>query len=217
MKKIFKTVVFCAFICAAFFMPAKAAYAHPHVFIDTAIEFVWQGKKLQGAYIEWTFDKIFSNEIISWLDADHNGKFSDAESEAVYNNAFINLRNYFFYTFIRQGTKRSNPEKVSKFKATQKNGIMTYRFYVDLSKYTGTELYFAVYDYTYFCDVRYIEDGGIRLTYDPAVVNPTFKIIENKDYPVFYDPLSPAADTSVYYKWKPGLQTYYPKEILLSW
>jgi len=84
MKKIFKTVVFCAFICAAFFTPAKAAYAHPHVFIDTAIEFVWQGKKLQGAYIEWTFDKMFSNEIISWLDADHNGKFSDAESEAVF-------------------------------------------------------------------------------------------------------------------------------------
>ena len=68
-----------------------------------------------------------------------------------------------------------------------------------------------------FTFLRYIEDGGIRLTYDPAVVNPTFKIIENKDYPVFYDPLSPAADTSVYYQWKPGLQTYYPKEILLSW
>lgn len=205
--------------CSVFIILIGAAllYAHPHVAITSSVNFVWEGKKLQGAYIEWTFDKFFSAEIINWLDADKDGKFSTAENEQVYNNAFINLRNYYYYTFIRQGKNRTSPSEVSRFKVSQHKGIMTYRFYVDLSAYTGNELYFAVYDYTYFCDIRYAENRGVLLTYDRTLVNPSFDIKENRDYPVFYDPFSPAADTSIYNEWKPGLQTYYPQEIRITW
>lgn len=199
------------FVCSFFL------HAHPHVFIDNTVEFIWNGKDLRGAYVQWTFDSAFSSEIINWLDVNHDGKFDDEENRQVYDNAFINLRHYYYYTFMRQGSTRTNPPKVSEFKAMQKKGIMSYRFYIDLSSYKGNELYFAVYDYTYFCDIRYNEDGGIKLTYDPKQVKASFDIIENKDYPVFYDPLSPATDTSIYDRWKPGLQTYYPREIRIRW
>ena len=205
------------FFTACALLYGTLLYAHPHVAISCSVEFVWNERNLQGAYIEWTFDKFFSSDIINWLDTDRNGIFDEAETEQVYNNAFINLRHYYYYTFIRQGDKRTNPEKVSQFKASQKKGIMTYRFYVDLSAYTGTELYVAVYDYTYFCDIRYADKRGVLLTYDRSQVNPSFEIIENRDYPVFYDPISPAADTSIYYEWKPGLQIYYPREIRVTW
>ncbi|MGI5173136.1 DUF1007 family protein [Treponema sp. OMZ 840] len=205
------------FFTVAVLMYGAFVFAHPHVAITSSVNFVWEGKSLQGAYIEWTFDRFFSADIINWLDADRDGTFNKAENEQVYNNAFINLRNYYYYTFIRQGKKRTNPEKVTQFKATQNKGIMTYRFYIDLSSYAGNELYVAVYDYTYFCDIRYAEDRGVLLTYDRSQINPSFTIIENRDYPVFYDPLGPITDTSVYYEWKPGLQTYYPREIRISW
>jgi ABC-type uncharacterized transport system, periplasmic component len=193
-----------------------AVHAHPHVFIKNSVQFVWDDAgSLKGAYLTWDFDRFFSSDIIKWLDADHDGTFSDAESEQVYNHAFINLRHYYYYTFIRQGKKRSNPSGVTRFKATQKDGIMTYRFYIDLSKYSGHDLYLAVYDYTYFCDVEYPADC---VTYScPPNVKPACKIVENKEYPVYYDPLSPATDTRIYYKWAPGLQTYYPMEMHLTW
>ncbi|HAH61968.1 MAG TPA: DUF1007 domain-containing protein, partial [Treponema sp.] len=181
-----------------------------------SVQFVWNDAgDLQGAYLTWDFDRFFSADIINWLDADHDGKFSDAESEEVYNHAFINLRHYYYYTFISQGTKRTNPPAVTKFRAVQKDGIMTYRFYIDLSKYSGRDLYLAVYDYTYFCDVEY-PDNCVTFSC-PAGVTPSCKIVENKQYPVYYDPLSPATDTRIYYKWAPGLQTYYPMEIHLTW
>ena len=193
-----------------------ALHAHPHVFIKNSVQFVWNDEgNLQGAYLTWNFDRFFSADIIKWLDADHDGTFSTAESEEVYNHAFINLRHYYYYTFIRQGTKRTNPPSVSKFRATQKDGIMTYRFYIDLSKYPGHDLYLAVYDYTYFCDVEY-PDNCVTFSC-PASVQPSYKIVENRKYPVYYDPLSPATDTRIYYKWAPGLQTYYPMEIHLTW
>lgn len=193
-----------------------AVHAHPHVFIKNSVEFVWDDSgSLEGAYLTWNFDRFFSADIIKWLDENQDGEFSDTESEDVYNRAFINLRHYYYYTFIRQGAKRTNPPEVTRFRATQKDGIMTYRFYIDLSKYTGRELYFAVYDYTYFCDVQYPDDC---VTFScPPNVKPSCKIIENKQFPVYYNPLSPATDTRIYYKWAPGLQTYYPREMHLTW
>ncbi len=40
-----------------------------------------------------------------------------------------------------------------------------------------------------------------------------FEIHENKDNPVFYDPLGAVDDTSTYKAWRPGLNKYYPKEV----
>ncbi len=199
-----------------FCIPA-AVFAHPHVFIKSRMKFVWQQDKLQGVYLKWDFDRYFSADIQQWLDKNGDGKFSNAESEQVYKNAFINLKNYYFYTFIRQGTKRTNPSKVSNFQATLKDGVVTYQFYVDLSQYTGRDIYIAVYDYTYYTDVEYPKTDPVTFDCNSSVVQPKYEIVENKKYPVYYDPCGPATDTTVYYKWKPGLQTYYPREIHLTW
>jgi ABC-type uncharacterized transport system substrate-binding protein len=197
------------------FIPLLNAAAHPHVFVKTSEEFVWKGEKLSGVWETWQFDRFFSSDIISWLDTDKDGDFNEVESKQVHDKAFINLKNYYFYTFIRQGTKRTNPAGVQNFRAHVQDGVMIYRFFIDLSHYTGHDLYFAVYDYTYYTDVEYLEP--VKLTYDSSTVHPAYSIKENKQYPVYYDPCGPATDTSVHYKWAPGLQIYYPREIHITW
>lgn len=207
-----------SFIFFTIFLTVGAsAFAHPHLYMENTIEFVWEKDQLKGAYLEWTFDRYFSADIINWLDVDKNGRFNATESVEVYNNAFINLENYYYYTFIREGTKRTNPSGVSEFKAIAKNGIMTYQFFIDLSEHTGNELYFAVYDYTFFCNISFSESAPVQLTYNFIFVQPAFSITKNQTYPIYYDPLSPITDTTIYNKWEPGLQTYYPSEIKLTW
>lgn len=192
-------------------------FAHPHMFFTSSEEFVWNEEKLAGVWLEWIFDSYFSADIIWAYDFDADGKFTPEEIDAVYNNAFINLRNYYYFTFIRQGKTRSNPTSVEKFTARQDNGLLVYRFYVDLSQYKSGEFCLAVYDYTYFCDVRYPDKNPVKLTYDSSKVAPKFTIEENKEFPVYYNPLGSASDTTVYYEWKPGLQTYYPREVKITY
>ncbi len=194
-----------------------ALYAHPHMYLSSSQEFVWKGATLDGCWIEWTFDRFFSADIIQGFDSDGNGTFSAAENKAVYDGAFINLKNYYFFTFIRQGKNRSNPAGVSRFAARQNDGILSYRFYVDLSETAPGEIALAVYDYTFFCDIAYPETGAVKLSYDPAQVSPRFEITENRDYPVYYNPLGAIDDTTVYYQWKKGLQTFYPREIRINY
>ena len=60
-------------------------------------------------------------------------------------------------------------------------------------------------------------DNPVSLKYDASKVSVNYAIEENKDFPVYYSPLQAANDTTVYYEWKPGLQTYYPKEVHLTY
>lgn len=200
----------------AFLICTFSAFAHPHMFLTSKEEFVFEGNKLAGCWIEWEFDSYFSADIIYSYDFDQDGIYNKEETDAVYNNAFINLKNYYFFTFIRQGKTRTNPEKVENFSVHQKDGLILYRFYIDLSEYEGNELYLAVYDYTFFCDIRYPENP-VSFKYDPNLISVNYTIEKNENYPVYYDPLASSSNNTVYYEWEPGLQTYYPKEIHITY
>ncbi|NLM00962.1 MAG: DUF1007 family protein [Treponema sp.] len=192
-------------------------FSHPHMFMECSAEFVWNKDKLSGVFIEWTFDQFFSADIIAACDKNQDGKFNALETQNVYDSAFINLRHYYYFTFIRQGDKRTNPSKVEKFSVSQKNGVMKYNFFIDLSDYKQEEINVAIYDYTFFCAIDYTKENPVKLTYDKNYINPRFDIIENRKYPVYYNPLGAIDDTTIYYEYKKGLQTYYPKEIKISY
>lgn len=190
--------------------------AHPHLFISAQTEFVLNNGKIQGVYETWTFDRFFSADLIQGYDCNRDGLFNKAEIQEVYTNAFINTKNYAYFTFIRQGNKRESPEHVSDFLVRQQDGIVSYRFYVDLSKYIG-DFYFAIYDYSFFCDFRYDEKTPVLFTGASVKTIPAYTIAENKKYPVYYDPFDASDMTSTYNSWKPGLQTYYPREIHITY
>jgi ABC-type uncharacterized transport system substrate-binding protein len=186
------------------------------MFFDSAVEVVFEGKSLKGAYITWTFDHMFSADILRY-DANKDGVFNAAETRDVYDNAFINLRKYYYFTFIRQGSKRSNPSSVREFSVSAKAGKVSYRFFVDLSSYPKGALYLAIYDYTYFCEIRYPDKGAVTLRYDPALIEASYEIETNTSYPVYFDPLGAVDDTTVYYEWRKGLNTFYPREICIRY
>lgn len=209
-----RMLTLCAIMAIA--LPA-ALSAHPHMFLTSTQEFVWEKEKLSGCWIEWSFDQFFSADIIQAYDRDGNGKFDAAETKDVYNGAFINLKNYYYFTFIRQGATRTNPPAVGKFTAGIRNAKMWYRFFIDLSMTAPGEIALSIYDYTFFCDISYPGENPVKLTYDPAYVRPSYQIVENKDYPVYYNPLGAVDDNTIYYTWKKGLQTYYPREIRIAY
>jgi len=202
------------FFVLLFFLPVLLS-AHPHMQFNSTAEFVWEGKKLAGVFLEWQFDSFFSADIIRAYDVNADGSFDEAETRAVFEGAFSNLRHYYFFTFIRQGDRRETPASVEKFSAFQRNGTLVYRFYVDLRSWNAGTLHLAVYDYTFFCDIRYPDGNPVTLRYDREQVLPRWEIRENRNNPVYYNPLGDIEDTTVYYEWKPGLETYYPREITI--
>ncbi|MBN1617086.1 MAG: DUF1007 family protein [Spirochaetales bacterium] len=198
-------------LCAGIF--PLVMYAHPHMSLTNSFNFVFDGPSLSGVWLEWQFDRFFSADIISAYDTNGDGTFSQAESNAVYQNAFINLRHYYYFTFIREGSKRWNPPKVDRFTASIREGYLVYRFFVDLSSCTSGDVSVAVYDYTFFCDIPYKKDNPVSLTFDGAQLTARASLEENKNFPVYYNPLGAIDDATIYYTWKKGLETFYPREV----
>ena len=194
------------------------AYSHPHMWFTSEFEFQFQHNELYGLTIVWKFDRFFSSDIINGYDLNKDGVFNEAETDAVFQNAFTYTSDYNYFTFIRIGSRRNSPTYIDRkyFSASQENGTLVYQFFVDLSAYKNEkEIYIACYDYTFFCDIQYPENN-VRFL-DVAGKKLSYTIVENKDFPVYYDPFGSYDDTRVYYKWAPGLNTYYPKQIYVRY
>ena len=74
----------------------------------------------------------------------------------------------------------------------------------------------ASYDYTYFCDIAYDKEQPVIFHCDESV-QPQYTVYQDKNNPIYYNPLGAITDTRVYYEWQPGLQTYYPIEIVVTY
>jgi ABC-type uncharacterized transport system substrate-binding protein len=176
---------------------AAALTAHPHMSLESSLEFELKGKECVGIRAEWVFDSVFSANIIGQFDSNRDGKFSPAENEAVRKGAFSNLFNYGYFFLLMKGGSRVSPKKVEAFEASQREGTLVYRFRVPLEGLGYAEdFYVAVFDTTFFCDVRYAEvpatatataaAGGTEVAEaggaDPRPA-PRFEVAINKKYP----------------------------------
>lgn len=196
----------------AIIITASAAFPHPHVKIISRITFDFSGTKCEGCSIEWEFDDYFSGSMIHDFDKNRDGQFDEKEKKNLYNEAFINLKNYGFFVFLRKGKVRSNPQKVENFNAWQRDGKLFYSFYIPFDKLqSGDDFYVAVFDRSFYCAIYYAESPVI--IHQKIGVFPVYDITTNKNYPVYYNPYGSPDDQTLYRKWKPGLETAYPDEI----
>lgn len=150
----------CVFFCA------HDLCAHPHVFIDTRVTVVFDQKGITGFLIEWEFDEMFSAMIIQDFDEDYDSYFSIAEIENIEQNAFSNLKNFHYFTYISWKGGEYDGKRIENFYAAISGGTLIYRFFVpcrisvvDKEK----EVKVWVYDNSYYCDVGYAENAPVNI------------------------------------------------------
>ena len=186
-------------------------FAHPHIMLRTSLEFEYSASQCDGLWVEWEFDRFFSISIINDFDMDKNGHFDKDEIREIEKNAFSNLKRYGYFIYFRSGNSRYNPESISNFSARFSGEKLYYRFFVPLEGRIYKNFYVSVFDPTYYSAVNYVENGVIIGQGSGKL--PDLEILENKDYPVYYNPYGTTSDMTAYTKWEPGLQTAYPKEV----
>lgn len=156
-------------------------FAHPHVFIETSFEFVFDDAKLTGIAVIWSFDEIFSASVI--IDHDHNKNhvFEEKESKSVERGAFSNLKNYDYFLHIDINGRQFKIKTVTDFKAVIVDRRIVYRFLIPLNIGAGMAdavVKIGCWDKDYFCDVKYT-DGPVRLV-ENARVESSWEIFADK-------------------------------------
>jgi ABC-type uncharacterized transport system substrate-binding protein len=141
------------------------AHAHPHVWIDANVTFVFEQKLLTGVRVEWSFDEIFSTLVIHEHDKNKNKKLEDAEIESVRREAFVATKEYSYFTHITVAGSKAATAEATAFKAEIVKGKVVYRFTLPLaSPVDPSEKAVAVkaYDESFYVDIGLENDDPVR-------------------------------------------------------
>lgn len=118
----------------AFLITGTLLYSHPHLFIKPTIGLVTGSGSVKGLQINWEWDKWWSEDVFFECDLNGDGTFNKEESQMVYDDFFIGIEDFDFFTFIHIDGKRYKIKGVEQFKvSSSSDGIVTYSFFVPLN------------------------------------------------------------------------------------
>src|SRR5687768_18506435 len=93
------------------------AAAHPHVFIENKMAFVFDAGKVTALRLTWAFDDVFSDSLLTQFDADGDGAFDDLEIKAVGEGVLPNLKMFHYFTYVFVDGKQLDPIDPADFAA----------------------------------------------------------------------------------------------------
>jgi ABC-type uncharacterized transport system substrate-binding protein len=181
----------------AFAGRAEPVDAHPHVWIDAVVTFVFEDGQLVGLRHHWKFDEFFGSFVIEEYDADGDGAFDAAELGAIRAGAFSNLREFDYFTHLRINGAKLPLQEVSSFTARIEDGVLVYEFAMPLPEPVdpGENSFTAsVYDVEYYVEVLLDQYDPVRFEGIPSG-GCTYEIHEDAENPIYYGMVYPLAIT----------------------
>jgi len=127
-------------------------FAHPHITVQAYSYNFFNDKGLQGIYMQWEFDPMFSSQLLYNYDINEDMEFTAEETKELKEKYFNILVDGGYYTKIKINDKKiSNPLPVS-FKATvdKEDEVLIMSFFVPLNvPYSkNSSIYYSVSDDT---------------------------------------------------------------------
>lgn len=139
-------------------------FAHPHVFIENKVTFKFDQNGLSSILFTWFFDAMFSSVIINDYDKDQDGSFNAAEIGIIKDEAFSNLKDFHYLTYINIDNKPFEFKYIKNFKAGKKGNNVFYTFEIPCHVKALTdfsEVRLTQQDKTFFIDVSYVDEKPI--------------------------------------------------------
>ena len=156
-----------AAIVFAFLTDAGPAAAHPHVFIENKVAFVFDAGKVTALRVNWVFDDVFSDSLLMQFDADGDGKFDDLESKAVGEGTLPNLKMFHYFTYVWVDGKKLDPIDPTEFVArADDDRIVTFQMKVPLPQPVDPRtaaLATEIYDNEYYVQVDLAQQDPVSL------------------------------------------------------
>jgi len=168
------------------------SWSHPHVFVYSAVDVVFDENGLAGFRIRWLFDEMFSSMIILDFDKNGNNRFEPSEIENVEDGAFSNLCEFDYFMHIKINGEPFTVKFVTDFSAEIKKGRLIYQFFVpchvraiDAFK----ELKLSIYDSTFYSSFFLVKNPVAFENHQTVDVD--HRIEKNKEDAYYFDQIYP--------------------------
>jgi len=139
-----------------FILSPVSAFAHPHVFVDCNLAFVFDANGLAGLQERWVLDEMFAAMIMDEHDANGDGRIQPSEEQSIKTGAFDNLKNFDYFTLVEIDGEFFKPKTARNFSATMQAGKLVYSFFLPCPEAADAKaktLRVAVRDSGYYADI----------------------------------------------------------------
>ncbi|WBF65957.1 DUF1007 family protein [Desulfovibrio subterraneus] len=151
-------------------------FAHPHVFVDATVDFVFENGGLAGMKVHWTFDPMASSQYLTDLDINGDGTLTAEEWASQRDDIAVFLAEERFFLHVAVNGQSVFIPSIRDFVATFENGKLEYSFFAPLAAENGSDVIVAVFDPSYYTDFQIAEESfrfsgrseGISYTLDDA-------------------------------------------------
>jgi ABC-type uncharacterized transport system substrate-binding protein len=153
-------------VLACLLLP-RAATAHPHVWIETRANFVFDQGRMTGVDLDWLFDEMFSAAMVEDFDHGHKGHFDAKDIADLQQQVLPGYADFAYYTHIRIDGQEVKIGKTDNFTASLEKGQVRFKFRallpepVDPAKH---KIEAGLYDETFFVDLGLAADKPIGFT-----------------------------------------------------
>lgn len=210
-REIMRHLIACCTVLACTMVLTGGAEAHPHMFVDARLAVVMQGDRVAGLEMTWFFDPFFTSSIVSDYDRDGDGALSSGEVRAIRDNAFQNLRNFDYFTYVETGGDTYSPDTVEEFTAYMSGDTLAYRFYMPFDIPVRENVFaVAIYDRSFYCDILYHPEDPVRIR-GPGCARASWEILEDRDTRIQY-----GGSVSVSRSGRSYGGTAYPQQVVVS-
>ncbi|AUG54952.1 ABC transporter [Thalassospira marina] len=173
---------------------APAAFAHPHVWIDSQATMIFSEHKITSIRMVWIFDDMFSLTVMDQFDHNHDRRFFDQENDEVRDNAFVALADIGFLTYLRRNEEVVKVAGFHDFVADiTDDGRVKYSFTLDLAEPVdpvADQIGLSVYDSEFFIDVGFAQKDPILFSGNDGLTC-SYKMGEDDKHRIYFDMVSP--------------------------
>jgi len=156
-----------ALACVAFGSPALA---HPHAWIETRSDVVFDGQgKIAAINVEWDFDPNYSEMAVDGLDENGDGYHSAGELMPLARENLIALKDYDYFIKARAGADAVGYGDVSQYGIIYSNGTLKMHFTVPLAEPIdpfAAEFVYRIYDPSFYIAIDFAEESPLALLGD---------------------------------------------------
>ncbi len=188
MKKIYVILILILIIIVPF------VCSHPHVFMETSAEFIFNENELEGFKLKWVFDEMFSAVIMEDCDKNKDKLIKEKEISIVEKDYFSSLKDHNYFCHIIYDGKKHEITKVEEFNAyIGEDKKMAYEFIVPMNiplekQFKNIKL--TVYDDTYYIAVGSAEKDAVQINgIEEDKFN--YKCIQNSRNIIYYGQTMP--------------------------
>jgi ABC-type uncharacterized transport system substrate-binding protein len=180
-----------------FAVAARPAAAHPHVFIDDVVTFLFTDGKISGLRLLWTFDEVFSETLLEDFDTNRDGSFSASEIANIKKTSLSNLKKFGYFTHLWVDGRPFTTFDATDLMVTHKGDSVSYDMQITLANPLDprhTKIETAIYDDTYYVEVGLHASAPVRFKGIPEG-SCKYSVREDDSRAYYYDTVYPEVIT----------------------